>query len=183
MWSVIWKMHMVMKMHMVIRLIVYARTKREALARAREILENVLVGEDGHHPFDGYALFNENVPFYGKNRWGNLSPAVRLMTEEGIKLVDEAWEWQKSEFERNLKELKEIGDKENWDFEKLMGNWKFRFRCYSIGQYSGSFIWLYDNDGEGIRDIEHLKEALTKWGNKSEYEDLDVWVVPVDVHY
>ena len=62
---------------------------------------------------------------------------------------------------------------------------RYQFQC--IGQSGGSGIWLYDNDGSGIRTRHHLDNALTKWPDldytSEEYKGLDVWVVPADVHY
>ena len=63
----------------------------------------------------------------------------------------------------------------------------FRYWCYVAGAYTGSSIWLYDNDGEGIRSREHLKNVLNKWADSKTtssetYEGLKVFVVPADVH-
>jgi hypothetical protein len=58
------------------------------------------------------------------------------------------------------------------------------------GQYKGHGIFVYNNDGEGIRDPKHLHRALTKWtclyedrGKPNPYAGMDVWVVPSDVHF
>jgi len=177
---------------MVIRLIVYANSKEEALERAKEILENGLVGENGE-PFDFYTTFDipkKLAPMSGRARWGNFPPAVKLMSKKGIELLNKGWEFTVKDFKYHLQNLVKIGEKHNWNYEKLMNDGNFRFHAYSIGEYSGSNIWLYDDDGEGIRDLNHLKNAIEKWkvlyedrGKENPHEDYEVWIVPVDVHF
>ena len=63
----------------------------------------------------------------------------------------------------------------------------FKYRCSCLGQYKGSDIRLYDNDGQGIRDNKHLKDTLTKWkslGKKvtKEYAGMNVYITTADVH-
>ena len=57
----------------------------------------------------------------------------------------------------------------------------FHNYCFQFGQYEGTQIYLYGNDGEGIRNEKTLKNVLNKWDSK-DYEDLDVFVVPCDCH-
>jgi len=63
--------------------------------------------------------------------------------------------------------------------------YSIRFQFYEIGTHRGPTIWLYDNDREGIRTKNHLKNVLAKWPdqNRNEYKDLEVWVIPADMHY
>ena len=53
----------------------------------------------------------------------------------------------------------------------------FKHYCWTLGQYGGTAIWLYDNDGVGINDNRTLKSVLNKWG-----KGLKVYCVPADVH-
>ena len=62
-----------------------------------------------------------------------------------------------------------------------------RFYFYCCSGFFEPYVWLYDNDGEPIRNRRHLKDVLSKWkglykekGEENPYQDLDVWVVPVD---
>jgi hypothetical protein len=64
----------------------------------------------------------------------------------------------------------------------------FWYRCRQAGSVEGSAVWLYDHDGNGIRDSRHLSEVLNKWPSCHKdkpnlYADMEVWVVPADVHY
>jgi len=55
----------------------------------------------------------------------------------------------------------------------------FRFFCHCLGQYQGSEVWLYNNDGSGIRNTTELKWALNPEGISKK----NIWIVPADVHY
>lgn len=64
----------------------------------------------------------------------------------------------------------------------------WRYYCNQIGKYTGSSIWLYDQDGEGIRNRGHLNDVLTGWPNlrdkqKGPTYTEKLWVVPADVHF
>ena len=175
-------------MHKVIRIIVYANSKEEALERAKETLEQYLVGEE--KPFDYYTTFDipkKSAPMSGRARWGNLPPAVKLMSKKGIELLDKAWEWTVEEFKEHLEELIKIGKECNWDFRKLMeDNW-FKYHALCLGEEKGWGVWVFDEDGNGIKSLEHLKNVIEKWksvlGEENPYKDKEVWIVPVDVHY
>jgi len=172
-------------MHMVIRAIVYGKNEEEALKRA-EIVFGRLV-EDGS--FDYYTLFNDNrATMSGKARWGNLPPVALAKSKEGRKLISDAMKATKDEFYDNVRKLRNaLRDftteelfKMRYGFEDKYDEYGFDFRyvCNCIGSYSGESVWLYDNDGSGIRDEGHLKDVLTKWN-----EGKKVYVVPADVHY
>lgn len=172
--------------HQIIRIIVYANTKKEALENAIKILEGLI--KDGSL-FDYYTLFNDNTAkASGKARWGNLPSAVRLMTKEGIGLVNEGMNATIRDFKKEINLIRKKLNEEK-DDDILIGDGFFRFSCLEIGEYKGSCIWVYDNEGEGIRDIEHLKEVLTKWkeyhkgeNKENPYKNFDIWVIPADVH-
>lgn len=179
-------------MHQIIRTIVYAKTKENALEEAERVFGG-LCGED--KVFDYYTLFNDNTSkVSGKARWGELPPVVLAKGKEGKKLINEGFETTKKSFMDNIKSIKKLIN--NFSDEELFEGkskektkeeinlYMFKFYCHCAGMYKGIEIFLYDSDGEGIRDSRHLKNALNKWvsvvGNK--YKDLKIWVIPADVH-
>ena len=177
-------------MHMVIRAIVYAENKEDALDNARDIFDKLC--ERG--TFDYFTMFDEEGSCVsGRGRWGNLTPVAKVTSPEGKELIDEGWEATVREFKSAMKEIRKIiaqfTDEEIME-EKTVKEKDFfmpRYQFYCIGQYDGSGIWLYDNDGSGIRTRHHLDNALTKWPDldhtSEEYKGLEVWIVPADVHY
>ena len=177
-------------MHMVIRAIVYAENKEDALGNANDIFDRLCE----HGTFDYFTMFDEiGSRVSGRGRWGNLTPVAKVTSPEGKELIDEGWEATVREFKSAIKEVRKIIEKftdEEIMEEKTIKEEDFfmpRYFFGKIGQYQGSGIWLYDNDGSGIRTRHHLDNALTKWPDldytSEEYKGLDVWVVPADVHY
>lgn len=177
-------------MHMIIRAVVYAASYKEALEKGKVIFKRLT--EEGA-PFDYFVTFDEEGSVVsGKGRWGNL-PAVSLVTSRmGQKLIRNGMKWTKESFIRSLQTLRKVlGEKTDEEiFEDELDDAMFRYRCYNAGQYEGSEIYLYDNDGSGIRTPKHLEDTLNKWqclyeeqGKKSPYKDLGVYVVPADVHF
>jgi hypothetical protein len=168
---------------MVIRAIVYAENKEDALDKAEHIFQR-LAGEDGQ-PFDYYTMFRDGDDKYGvsgKSRWGDLPAVEDANSDAGKKLIEEGMEYTEKEFEYALEQIKGFIDDGKTDDSM------FRYYCSVAGQYQGSSIFLYDQDGEGIRDRKHLENVLNKWadtGIKSaeEYKNLEVFVVPADVHH
>ena len=167
-------------MHMTIRAIVYAKTYENAIDNA-EVVFDGLSGES--KSFDYYGIYKEDV--------------ARADTKEGRELIAEGMELTQSELYENLAKvrhgLSQLSDEDIWtmvskgrDADAHM----LRFFMGEAGQYKGSAIFIYDTDGEGIRDPQHLHRALTKWtciyedaSKLNPYADLDVWVVPSDVHF
>jgi hypothetical protein len=184
---------------MVIRAIVYAPDKDQAFDKATHIFEQLC---ENQTPFDYFTTFDHNsLPGSGRRRWGKLSPVSEVNTKTGKKLIEDGMKATEEEFKQNMVEIRKaitkFTDKQllnesgfgfgNIEDKKLSTNDKhtlslFRYYCYAVGKYNGSSIWLYDNDGSGIRDRNHLKNALNKWDNE-DYEGLKVFVVPADVHY
>ena len=124
-------------------------------------------------------------------------------SKEGKRLIDEGFKITRDNFFKHIDKVRNIiqeySNEELFETEVLeikkkiiekLENQKsrgelraFKYYCHCVGEYEGSDIWLYDNDGEGIRDSEHLKNVLTKWGEQTEvYKDLKIYVIPVDVH-
>jgi hypothetical protein len=203
-------------MHMVIRAIVPASDKEEALQRAKQVFDQLC---EGQRPFDYYTTFdNWGSTVSGPARWGNLPMAAKAASKAGGKLVREGWNFTKREFRDNLKHVqKALEQGHTW--RELMseecGNPThalkpekradgrpftprtcdlilFRHKAEKLGQYEGSANWLYDWEGEAIRDEEHLKRVLelyrnAEWMTKEEWENKyggkEPWVVPADVHY
>lgn len=196
-------------MHQIIRAIVYAQDKEEALSKAKNIFDG-MCGEE-NYPFDYSTTFDEEgSTVSGKGRWGNITPVTLATSKEGKKLIDDGMKFTKDGFMENIKNIRKLINKYSDDelfyeevidtkkkvVNKLEGNEgndgldMFKYDCYGIGQYKGSNIYLYDQDGEGIRDNKHLKDVLSKWEclyekagktNPNRYEN--IYVVPADVHY
>lgn len=200
-------------MHEVIRAIVYPHNEKEALDRARDIFEN-LCGRRGQ-PFDYFVLFDEDSPMSGKNRWGNLPVVARADSPEGRKLISDGMQYTRDEFMENMAQIREallvLSDEELFTeelrpssiaaraFDEATNRKKFSFTylpgmikhfMYHAGEYIGPSIYLYDDNGSGIKTPEHLSGVLSKWkclyedqGKENPYKDLDIFVVPADVHY
>ena len=169
-------------MHQIIRVIVYAKDKGAALKRAKSIL-NILLQ---NNTFDYYVTFDDNTStIAGRGRWGDISPVVPIHSVEGIKLVKDGWNATIEDFMNYLFKLRKTM-KYKSDI-KLMNDRNFRFYAYEVGKYAGSAVWLYDDNSEGIRTIDHLKNAVNKWkflndSNSQKREKLKVWIVPADIH-
>lgn len=188
---------------MVIRVLVFAEDEEEALDEAKGVYEN-LCGEDC--PFDYYTTFDEDgYGVSGKDRWGEMPPAVKVCGDLGSpkcdqcserfkcyttqmnEMIEEAMQKTKQEFLEHLGYIKKYLTTHNDD--QLFEEDDFKYHCHSAGQYQGPNVWLYDQDGEGIRDHEHLRNVLSKWACNNEgepspdYKDKNVYIVPADVHY
>ena len=168
-------------MHMVIRAIVYAKDKEEALENAEHIFGK-LVGTS--RPFDYYTMFRDGDDKYGvsgRSRWKDIPAVAKATSKEGTSLIENGMKYTVDAFNGALDQIK--GYIRDDDTENSM----FRYYCYVIGQYEGPDVFLYDQDGEGIRDRKHLENVLNKWAGASissskEYEKLKIFVVPADVH-
>ena len=179
-------------MHMVIYAIVYAENEYQAMRQARKVFRS-LCGEK--RPFDYYTTFDEDgSQTSGKGRWGDLTPVARASSEEGKRYIEQAMKSTRDEFQRNLDEVKQsiasYSDEQLFEREDMVDGvgGLFRWRCSRLGADEGPVVWLYDHEAEGVKDSRILKAILEKWsefhqGEKNPYEDLEVWVVPADVHY
>ncbi len=183
--------------HQIIQIICYADNKKEARERAEIILNDNIVGD--RQPFDYGTFFDEESDISGKSRWGKKNPVMLADSKEGKKLIDMGMRDTKDEFKENLKNIRDIidsyTDEELFEEEVLtekskiienleekkenMGIRYFKYYCNNLGQYTGTDIWLYDNNGEGIRNSKALKNVLNKWGEKNKQK---VYLVPIDVH-
>lgn len=184
-------------MHTVIYAIVYAEDEDEALEKGKEIFEQ-LVEET---IFDYYTTFDDDTSTVsGKARWGDLPPVISAIHPDGIEMIDGAMEQTWKEFKENISTIRKLLEKYTDEeiFEEATSDGEkgseetyinmARHYFYEVGRYKGPSVYLYDNDGEGIRDKRHLRNVLNKWSNQYEdkenpYKDLGVYIVPADVHY
>lgn len=169
---------------MIIRAIVYAKDKDEALQKAYGIFEG-MCGEG--RDFDYYRMFRKEdagTGVSGSDRWGELPAVSEVTSKEGKKLVDEGIKYTKQRFMEAIKKVREGIEKYTDDElfeEKDRLDIMFKYYCNCIGQYSGPEIFLYDDDGSGIRSERELKDALNQYGKPN--KELKVYVVPADVHH
>lgn len=185
-------------MHMVIRAIVYAKSRKKALGLATGIFEQ-LTGDD--RPFDYFTMFdNPGSSVSGKGRWGEMPACSKASSREGGKMISEGWDATVKEFNDAMKEIREalacytdeeiMEEKSDKPAKDGLILSLIRHKMYQVGQYSGSSYWLYDQDGSAIRDKGHLDNVMNKWAcldesrtSENPYKDLDIWVVPADVHF
>ena len=165
-----------------------------------------MVGEN--KPFDYGSFFDEEN---ATSRWGKLPVVCLADSKEGKKLIKDGMDVTKKSFKEDIKKVRELinfySDEELFegktiDLKKqILENLEnkpitkhismFKYYCHSLGEYQGSSIWLYDNDGSGIRDSKNLKNILNKWEyiykdkkeGKNPYKNLKVFIIPCDVHY
>ncbi|MFD1600712.1 hypothetical protein ACFSBX_17400 [Halobellus rarus] len=163
-------------MHMVIYALVEASTENEALTGGKTVF-NQLVGAETHScaVFDYYVCFDEeDTSVAGKARWGELSTAAPVDSDDGQDLLERGWETTKEEFERNLDRVKEAID-ELSDEEIMRDEDLARHAFHKVGAYDGPTIFLYTEHGTGIRHRGQLNRLLE--------ESEELWIVPADVHF
>lgn len=169
-------------MHMTIGAIVYAHDKKEAKAYAEEIFGMLT---ENQTPFDYFSLID-----WDENKAG--SGIAEADSKLGKQIIKEMMNWTQSTFLRNAAELRKrfetMSDEELYLECHGKEGMPARFFAHQMGMYRGSAIHLYDADGEGIQQPEHLENVLEKWpGNVGSREELeqagDAWVVIADVPY
>lgn len=171
-------------MHKLIKLIVYAEDENYAVKKANSILENMC---SSGRTYDWFSLFDEESKntTAGIGRWGEFPRVTFANSKIGKELIDEGWNATKEEMKEALMKLREkIKNMKNTDIEKFIKtsyDVELNNLAYKVSDYD-AVAYLYDNDGEAIRDEEHLNNALNKW-NDSRYVNLKVYVVPADIHY
>ena len=160
-------------MHMIIRNIVYADSEEQAITKAKENFENLC---EGQRPFDYYDLFTEG----GSGYWGDKYLSVaKADSIEGRKMVVGGWRATLKDMYIHLKRIeKKMKTRKITELISDMRKEFLQYDFYAVGEYIGSNVWLYDDDGEGIKTREHLNSALYEWN-----EGKGVYVVPADVHY
>ena len=192
-------------MHMVIKILTFANSKEEALSQAKEILAKNLCGEG--RPFDYYTTFDDNSSTVsGKARWGNLPPVVKASSVKGKELIEEGMKATWKLFKRSMdcirpalaihsdeeifnEKCSHLAHEKN-DIGLCKTMYLPRHFMYCAGRYEGPDIWLYDHDGVAIRDVDRLKNVISHWsdyyekkGQENPYKNMELFVVPADVHY
>lgn len=163
-------------MHFSIAAIVYGKTEKAATKQAEEVFGRLSCKECSR-PFDYWSIID------GPHKVGS---------KEGQKIISDSMAWTKSEFMANIKRLRAAiakhTDEQAYQQYHAKIDEDIRFLGYSIGRYKGPDIYIYDNDGEGIRHPEHLRNAIEKWPDlcgetrKRLNEAGEVWVVQADAH-
>lgn len=150
-------------MHHIMMMIVEATSKREALRKAKSLMETM-----SGSSIDYGTFFDEKGHgIAGKDRWGPMEPVVKLQSKKGAEYLLHALEAMYDEFLDNIKEVKIKIDRPN---EALFLDRHFLLKCKWV--YDSQ--WLY-HDGMSLH-LEDLNQLLA-----DERPD-DLYIVPVDVH-
>ena len=147
-----------------------------ALATATHAFDKLVgIGDYSSQVFDYYTTFDDNTSrCSGPTRYGDLPMAVGLDSDEGQRMLQEAWESTVSDFKNNLQRIREFLDE--LDDDEIMNNVASSRRAIEhTARRSGPGVSLYDEHGRGITTQADLDYIL-------ENED-DLWIVPADVHY
>jgi len=175
-------------MHALIYAIVYAHNEEEALEKAKNIFADLVE----RNVFDYFATF-DMTPFSPRDRWGNIPAVMNALHPDAMKRISDAMDMTWKEFKENITTVRKLldtyTDEEIFEEEaKVEKSKEFNpihiarhyFDC--VARSEGPGVFLYDNDGAGITSRRVLKYVMNKWNDK-EYEDLDIWLVPADVHF
>lgn len=167
----------------------YANNKGEALASAREFMYEMVRMDI----FDWCAFFDEPA---ATDAYGHYPLVMGGNTKIATMFIEDRWHHQRSEDMEYIAAIREYlqhaTDEQAFNNETIIlpdgtkNTTMFRHYAYMIGQYQGSEVRLYDQDGEGIRDDKHLKFALNYWeGSAAPPLDrkLSLFIVPVFAHY
>lgn len=174
-------------MHMTIGAIVYAPDSEEAISKAGSVFDSLT---ENQYPFDYWTYVDKD----GEEK----EEAYEATSKIGAKEIQNRMKWTKDDFMESLKEVRRIieshTDEMIWNEEENPfepgRNDFFRHLAYEVGQYKGNRIWLYDDDGEGIRTERQLHNVLTKYkcifedrGEPNPCKKDKVWIVIADVHF
>ena len=164
--------------------IVYGRDKHEALTRADYVFERLMQ----EHVITEYSLLGR--------RWAKLPIVAKVPSSEAKQFIAEWWQVTKKGFATAITMVREginrYSDDELFSNLVAVGGQQrmFRYWCSVVGGIGGTSIFLYDNDGEGICEEDHLANALSKWrflyeeeGKENPYHDKKVWVVPAHAQF
>ena len=185
-------------MHMLIRVIVPAEDEDEALEKGKEIGDRLTEGPNGISDFDYYKSLDHEPGEHrvaGADRWGHDIPAVTpLDSEQGEELVEEGWESTQKRFKKGLENcrtvIQHLSDEEirEEEYDALPEQAKeeigspFDVRgCFQrVAGYTSAYNFLYNRHGNPIRrrtELENLKTSV------KQTSDVDLWVIPLDVHH
>jgi hypothetical protein len=172
-------------MHQLIHGLVYAESPDDALTEARYDVFTPLVEKN---LFDYFVTFDQDgLGVSGKDRWGELPAATPAESEQGQELIQRGWEATVDEYRRSFDRLQDFLDdhepEEFWNDGEVHGEYVLDF--HRIGQFQGPATFLYDQNGDGIRDKAHLEQVENYWEDleTQQYENLNLYVVPADVHF
>ena len=169
-------------MHTTIGFIVYAHSKEQAEKNRKKNMER-LSCKECQTPFDGWSPLEviEGMEFV---------PQVASTPAAG-RVIGILMDWTRQRFFENLDEVRSRltrATNEELYHERKLGD--ARFYMHEAGTYTGRGVYIYDNDGEGIREVSHLNDALEKWPSIKSGENrkrLDAsgppWVLLADAHY
>ena len=187
---------------MVIRIITYGYTKEEGFAKAQKVANDLC--DEKRLSFDYAQDFkSKGSKMSGSGRWGKKPYCVLADSKQGKNLIDDGLHNQKVSFSEKLDEMKDYLEYTNDELfegeiiedkskvldrlnQRVLNLDMFRYYCSCLGQYYGSEIFLYNCDGEGIRNKRELKRALDKYDNGVDVVTQSgekVWVSPFDVHF
>jgi hypothetical protein len=157
-------------MHYYVLFLTYAKNKEGAKKKGLQVLERVI----------NERYFDYGIPCDEPSaRWYDKNCIKRANTIEGAKEIRERWDMTRNEIIGKINEVRKlINNKTN---EEIMENSMSLYYFNSVGRYGGPGYYIYDSDGEAIRDEKHLENVLKKWNNK-DLDDKDIWIVPMDVH-
>jgi hypothetical protein len=143
-------------MHTLIYALVRVSTRNHALRDRKTVFDRLIgTGTGTCGVFDYYACFDAKGTTTGEGRWGDLPAAVPAQSLEGARFIERGWTATEQAFRHNLAPPRDT--------------------FHRLGAREEPTPFLYDEDGSGIRDPDHLDQVLADREN--------LWIVPADVHY
>jgi len=173
-------------MYLIIRIIVHAKDKEEAWKKAENALNKLVKKEI----FDCYRTFEREDRKGWKGDWTHLPPILLANSPEGKHFIDVGWKYTVEGFTEAFEQVKlavqyltlqEIMERTfpedlSEDIRKKINILSMQVYFSELGMDSGYPKRLYHDDDPILSNTE-LEFAL-----KSE-KGLNVYVIPVDVHY
>jgi len=154
------------KLHKAIIILVRAEGAKSAKYKAIDLIENTLINNGSG--FDWYQGIKESErwPEYEKYDFPLNADLVKNEINDFLKTtIKEVHGW----IDRGLRELKKKGD------HRL--GWT---ACNFSIAGSNTTAFIFDNDGEGIKDQEHLDNVLTNWSKPTKQTLFAAWF---DIHH
>lgn len=149
-------------MHKVIKIIVEAKSVKDALKKAEAAFSQLC---NTGISYDWGGDFTEDSSI---QRWGKKRPAVKLSSKEGIISILESIKIEFEQFKDTLEQIDKL--RTEYTKEQLFDDTMFRYKMAI--PYNDRFIYL-ENDTTDLQVINAIiKDNKKKW-----------WVVPYDAHY
>lgn len=173
-------------MHSTIGILVYAHTAQQAEA-ARDRTMKLLSCKACEKPYISWKPQEEYIFRGERTVQFRTEPAGTPVAGE---IIEELMDLMKVEFFRELDEVRMfLAIRTNQEiFDGNLGGAARdgRYSMWRAGAYEGSYISLYTEDAEGIRDRAMLKNVLGKWPELYTPVKMkalgDVWLCLVEVH-